>query len=291
MKFGKVEHPEFIDFTLPQDSLYPKSILNNTNRLQALQVSVGYPKWNRNDLKNFYPNGIKEELSFYATQFNSIELNASFYRIFPTEQYNNWREMVPSSFKFFPKVVQNVSHLRRLNDMAYPALERFLEGTANFGTNLGTIFLQLHPNFGPRNWDRVVRLVEYWPKEFPLALEFRHADWFREITVANELYELLEEHNVANILVDTPGRRDLLHMRLTNNEAFIRFVCANHPSDYKRLSDWVARLKLWRNMGLTKIDFFIHQNMKKDSPLLASYFIKELNKNLESKLLIPKTII
>ena len=49
----------------------------------------------------------------------------------------------------------------------------------------------------------------------------------------------------ANIIVDTAGRRDMLHMRLTTPSAFIRYVGANHPSDYTRLDDWVERIENW----------------------------------------------
>ena len=76
-------------------------------------------------------------------------------------------------------------------------------------------------------------------------------------------------------------------MRLTNSTAFIRYVGANHESDYARLDDWVERLKIWNDQGVKEIDFFIHQNMEKESPLLAAYFIEKLNKELNCNLKIP----
>jgi len=111
----------------------------------------------------------------------------------------------------------------------------YLDAASNLKEKLGTIFLQMHNNFGPKNWDRVVRFVEYWPKEFHLAIEFKHTDWFNNPSVSNELMGLLKEYNIPSVLVDMAGRRDLMHMRLTNNEAFIRYVVANHESDYERL--------------------------------------------------------
>ena len=115
----------------------------------------------------------------------------------------------------------------------------------------------------------------------------RHEEWFLKTTVFDEFTQLLQENNIANILVDTAGRRDMLHMRLTNNEAFIRFVGANHPSDYERLDAWVIRLKEWNDLGLKKIHFFIHQNIELESPLLGAYFIKKLNKELGTNLKVP----
>ncbi|WP_067037090.1 DUF72 domain-containing protein [Allomuricauda sp. CP2A] len=291
MKFGKVDHPELIDFTIPPDHPDTPVVLSKTRQEGKTKVFVGCAKWNRQDLKNFYPRGTKDELTYYSSQFNCIELNATFYRIFPAETYEKWYDKTPENFKFFPKMTNEVSHLRRLNDKVYEVADRYLEVTSLLKEKLGTIFLQMHNNFGPKNWERVVRFVEYWPKEFPLAMEFRHTDWFTDETVAQELYHLLEENKMANVLVDTAGRRDLMHMRLTNNEAFIRYVGANHESDYARLEDWVERLVAWKKLGLENIHFFVHQNLEVESPLLSAYFIQKLNPQLGSDLIIPKSTL
>ncbi|MDC6364637.1 MULTISPECIES: DUF72 domain-containing protein [Flavobacteriaceae] len=290
MKFGKVDHPEHIDFTIPKDHPDTSVVLSEQKTNGITQAFVGCAKWNRQDLKNFYPRGTKDELAYYSTQFNCIELNATFYRIFPAEQYEKWRDKTPEGFKFFPKMTNEVSHLRRLNDKVYEVADRYLEVTSLLKEKLGTIFLQMHNNFGPKNWDRVEKFVQYWPKEFPLAMEFRHTDWFNDEKVAQELYHLLQENRITNVLVDTAGRRDLMHMRLTTNEAFVRYVGANHQSDYPRLDDWVQRLSAWKAMGLENIHFFVHQNVELESPLLSAYFIDVLNKELNFDLVIPKTL-
>ena len=290
MKFGKVEHPELIDFSLPAD--HPDtSVILSDSKDEPLKLYVGCAKWNRQDLKNFYPRGTKDELEYYATQFNSIELNATFYRIFLASTYTDWYDKTPEDFRFFPKLVNRISHLRRLNDMVYPIVDEYLNVTSNLKEKLGTIFLQMHSNFGPKNWDRVLAFVNYWPKEFSLAMEFRHKDWYEDKKVADELYYLLKENNIANILVDTAGRRDMLHMRLSNNEAFVRYVGANHKSDYARLDHWVERLKIWYAYGLRNIHFFVHQNLELASPLLSAYFIEKLNKTLPVQLHVPQTLV
>jgi len=76
-------------------------------------------------------------------------------------------------------------------------------------------------------------------------------------------------------------------MRLTNAVTFIRYVGANHESDYSRLDDWVERLKIWKDQGINEIDFFVHQNIEKESPLLSTYLIQKLNENLGYNLRIP----
>ena len=289
MKFGKVEHPDIIDFTLPVDHIDTSRILKET-ATGDLSVYVGCAKWNKQDLKGFYPRGTKDELEYYSRQFNSIELNATFYRIFPEEQFKKWYDKTPDGFKFFPKLVQNISHLKRLNDDVQPYVDQYLSNAIHLKEKLGTIFLQMHGNFAPKNFDRVVRFIERWPKDIRLAVEFRHTDWFNDQTVADELYDLLESNAISNIITDTAGRRDLLHMRLTNNEAFIRYVGANHETDYTRLEDWIKRLTTWKNQGISHIHFFVHQNIEEESPLLSKYFISEINKCLGTQLHLPNHV-
>ncbi|WP_438422913.1 DUF72 domain-containing protein [Aquimarina macrocephali] len=286
MKFGKVEYPDIIDFSLPEDHKDTVRILNTTAK-ENLSTYVGCAKWNRQDLKGFYPRGTKDELEYYSRQFNSIELNATFYRIFPEDQFKKWYDKTPEGFKFFPKLVQNISHLKRLNEDVEPYVDEYLSNVIHLKEKLGTIFLQMHGNFAPKNFDRVIRFIEKWPKEIRLAVEFRHTDWFNDLVVADELYSLLESNNISNIITDTAGRRDLLHMRLTNDEAFVRYVGANHETDYTRLDDWVKRLSTWKDQGINQIHFFVHQNLEVESPLLSKYFIKELNAHIGTQLGLP----
>lgn len=287
MKFGSVDDPGNIDFTLPPDHPDTKRVLEANKGDNPLSAYVGCAKWNRADLKGFYPRGTKDELAYYSTQFNSIELNATFYRIFPSDTFSKWYDKTPEGFKFFPKLNQEISHWKRLNEVA-DVVNNYLYNASNLKEKLGTLFLQMHNNFAPKDFDRVVNFIESWPKEIQLAVEFRHTNWYNDESVAQELYELLEKNNISNVIVDTAGRRDLMHMRLTNKTAFIRYVGANHQSDYGRLDDWVKRLKTWKEQGVEEIDFFVHQNIEKASPLLSAHFIRDLNKELGSNLTIPK---
>lgn len=286
MKFGKVDHPELIDFSLPTTHAKTVDLLSSQEKINKLNVYVGCAKWNKADLKGFYPRGTKDELAYYSKQFNSIELNATFYRQFSAEQFEKWRLKTPENFKFFPKLGQEISHWKRLQGVQ-DAVNLYLDNSAHLKEKLGTIFLQMHSNFGPKNFEALKNFVVSWPKGISLAVELRHKDWYEDSSIFDEFTKLLEENQIANVLVDTAGRRDMAHMRLTNNEAFVRYVGANHLSDYTRLDDWVVRLKEWVDLGLENIHFFIHQNLEVESPLLAAHFIKKLNKELSINLKIP----
>lgn len=290
MKFEQSENPELIDFTLPEDHPRTSEILRQNDKSKPLTIYVGCAKWNKTDLKNFYPRGTKDELSYYSTQFNSIELNATFYNMPSRQQVITWREKTPEHFRFFPKITQSISHMRRLNDVQSLTTE-YCDNISNFEDRLGMVFLQLHDNFKYKNYDRLVSFIENFPKAIPLAVELRNTEWFNDQAISKEVYTLFEKHGVSNIVVDTAGRRDLLHMRLTTPKVFVRYVGANNPqSDRERLDDWANRLKIWVDQGIRDIYFFVHQNIELESPFLSAYFIEKLNKQFGTNLQIPKLI-
>ena len=287
MQFGKVNDPSKIDFSLPADANETSEILKKNKSNQKFEAFVGCAKWNKADLKGFYPKGTKDELTYYATQFNSIELNATFYKSPDRAQVITWKDKTPSDFKFFPKIVNTVSHFRRLINVKEPLTE-YCDAISNFEEKLGMVFLQLHDNFKPKDFDRLKALVEEFPKVIPLAIELRNEEWFTDENMSQKVFELFKENGVANIIVDTAGRRDMLHMKLTSPTAFIRYVGANHDSDYKRLDEWVERIEKWKSEGLQHLYFFVHQNVEKASPLLSAHFIKKLNKTVGTNLKIPQ---
>ncbi|SDL69217.1 DUF72 domain-containing protein [Chryseobacterium taihuense] len=286
MKFGQVEDPSQIDFTLPKDHSRTKTILKqNKNGLE--NTSIGCAKWNKTDLKGFYPKGTKDELTYYAKQFNSIELNATFYGMPTPEQVQTWKEKTPPNFKFFPKITNTVSHFRRLLNVD-DVVTQFATAVLNFDEKLGMVFLQLHDNFKPKDYERLEQFVSKWPKEVPLAIELRNTEWFTDEEILDKTCQLFEENQITNIIVDTAGRRDMLHMRLTTPNAFVRYVGANHESDYERLDDWMNHLTQWKKEGLQNLYFFVHQNVEKASPLLSAYFIEKINKEWKTDLSVPK---
>lgn len=285
MKFGQVTDPSIIDFSIPDTAPQTIDLLKRNKNGGDMEVYVGCAKWNKTDLKGFYPRGTKDELAYYATQFNSIELNATFYNSPSKDQVETWKNKTPDNFKFFPKIPQSISHYGRLLN-ADEKVKTFVDATVLFENKLGMAFLQLIDNFKPKDFDRLELFLKNFPKGYPLAVEVRNQEWFTP-EIAEKFYNLLEVHNKTNVLVDTAGRRDMMHMRLTTPTAFVRYVGANHPTDYSRLDEWIDTIVKWKDAGLQNLYFFIHQNVELESPLLAAHFIKNLNKAIGTNLHIP----
>jgi len=145
MKFGQVENPDEVDFTIPPDHPDTKRILAKSKK-QDFKLYVGCAKWNKKDLKNFYPKGIKDELGYYASHFNCVELNATFYKRYWEKQYTAWRDGVPEGFLFFPKLPQGITHFSRLKNVE-EKVDQFAENSAFLNEKLGMPFLQMHNNF------------------------------------------------------------------------------------------------------------------------------------------------
>jgi uncharacterized protein YecE (DUF72 family) len=287
VKFGKVENPAIHDLSLPPDHSDTAEILTKSGfTSKKPKMFIGTPRWAKTELKGFYPKGTKDELTYYSTQFNSIEMNAFYYRIFPAATVEKWYERSAPDFTFFPKVPQLISQFRRLKNCRNE-LDDFFTSISHFKGKLGTVFLQMNEKYGPDNFEDLARFVEEWPKDLPLTVELRHADWYNNESTTSELCQMLRENMTGHTITDTAGRRDIVHMRLTNPTCFVRFTGANHISDIDRLDDWFVRLTDWKEQGIKQINFFIHQTIEKDLQMLSSRLIQKINEEWGYKMKVP----
>jgi len=292
MDFGKLDNIDDVDFKLPKEPAMNKKVLGGKPAAHPA-VYVGCAKWGRPDwVGTLYPKGTKagDFLKHYTRHYNSIELNAMFYHLFPKATVEKWADLADDDFRFSPKFTQAITHFKRLKD-ADRETDLFLETMQAFGNKLGTSFIQLGDNFKSNNFDTLQHYLESLPRDFSVALELRHTDWYNDPSVARELFAMMQENNTASIITDTAGRRDLVHMHLPTKTAFIRWVGNNmHPTDYKRLDDWTKRIKLWLGEGLEILYFYIHNHDERNTPQLSEYFIKKLNKECGLHVQLPNII-
>ncbi|MCT1529849.1 DUF72 domain-containing protein [Sphingobacterium daejeonense] len=287
MKFGKVEDPSQIDFSLPETPKETIQFLNQYKSDEGFEINIGYPKWSKADLKGFYPRGTKDELRYYSEEFNSVEFNGTFYRSPSKEQVLIWKNRTSDDFKFCPKFTNSISHYSRLNNTD-EKVAAFVDSTVLFEEKLGMGFIQMPENFRPKAFDRLEGFLNRFPKGYPLAFEVRHEEWYNDEQTLNKYLKLLKKTNTTNIIVDTPGRRDMLNFQLTTPVAFIRFVSTTDVIDKLRLSEWVTKIKEWKEAGLKQVYFFVHQKIDPETPFLSTEFVKELNEQLGCKLPIAQ---
>lgn len=285
MDFGRVPETELnnVDFTLPKDPEGNKKVLQKAVKATSPKIFIGCAKWGRKEwVGKIYPPKTKDAqfLDEYVKHYNSIELNATHYRVHVPDIIK-WNSKVEGkAFLFCPKVPQGISHFSSAfqNPKTQAQLDDFLAAVSEFKEHLGPIFLQVSDKFGPKKKKELFGFLETLPKDIKWFFEARHPDWF-EPAEQKELFNVLFRLNIGAVITDTAGRRDCCHMHLTTPSTFIRFVGNSlHPSDYTRIDDWAKRIKSWLDAGLQELYFFMHMHDEAKSPELTVYLADQLNK-------------
>lgn len=295
MEFGRADNETLndIDFSLPPDTAMTSSTLNGDQADGEFKVYVGAARWaDKTWIGKIYPPKTPDNvmLPFYCRNFNTVEFSPTFYNIYTADHIAKWVRQITDvpGFKFCPKFPQIVTHMRRLTN-AEEATAKFYQSLTAFGDHLGPLLLQLGDNFSPKNFPQLKAYLQALPPSIKVSAEVRHKDWYAVPENRDKLFGLLHELNIGTIISDTSGRRDCVHMTLTNNEAVIRFVGNNlAASDYVRLDAWVDRLKIWKSMGLKTVWFFMHQNNERHVPEACDYLIRKLNAELGTMIAGPK---
>lgn len=291
MDFGKLRNIKNINFSLPEDSVETQRTLRQMPPRETLpKVYIGCTGWSMKEwIGKVYPQNTKPQdfLYHYSRQFNTIELNTTHYRTPSVSDIQKWYETTPADFRFAPKMLQTVSHAPQLG-FGTGLTTQFCEAISGLGEKLGVCFMQLPPQFGIKNLKILEIYLQKFPKNIHLAIEVRHEEWFANSQYTKVLFDLLESHQVSTVITDVAGRRDVLHQRLTTSTAVIRFVGNDlHPSDYKRIDEWVLRLKKWFELGLHEVYFFTHEPDNLKAPDLALYTCQAIRTQFEAILRGP----
>jgi uncharacterized protein YecE (DUF72 family) len=209
-------------------------------------VRIGCSGWNYADWRGrVYPKGLppRRWLEHYATLFDTVEINNTFYRLPTRKAVQGWVEQSPPGFVFTVKASRFLTHMKRLTDMGR-GVERFYERIEPLvrSPKMGPVLWQLPGNF-QRNDDRLRAALEQLPPGRH-CVEFRHPSWFCE-----ETYEALRTHKVALVIGDHP-ERPFQTYELTAAWTLIRFHYGHHGrrGNYseRELGEWRARIASWR---------------------------------------------
>lgn len=288
MEFGRVPEQglNLVDFNLPAEPVSNKNVLRG-KKANEPKVYLGCAKWGRVEwVGKIYPLKTKEKdfLAHYVQHYNSIELNATHYKLYGPAGIAKWAARADGKdFKFCPKMYNAVTHRGSLKGKDFLTTE-FLRGVLAFGQHLGPIFVQVSDTFSPKRKEELFGYLRSLPVDMQFFVEVRHPDWFGNASIRKEFFDTLRSLNMGAVITDTAGRRDCCHMELTVPKAFIRYVGIStrednfiHPTDYDRSNDWVKRIKYWLDNGLEELYFFMHMHDEAMSPELTVYLVDELN--------------
>lgn len=226
-----------------------------------------YPDW----IGPFYPENSKKGnlLYLYARQFNTVEINSSYYRIPPASVFYHLQRKVPDNFKFTVKANQGMTHVREKNQEIFQEFKASLQPLLD-NAKLGCVLAQFPYSF---HYNRSNRDYLSYLKEktgnFPLVVEFRNAYWIRE-----EVFDFLRKNEIGFCAVDQPSLKGLIPpiAETTSSLGYIRFHGRNkekwwqHEQAYQRydylyneqeLKEWIPKIK---KMAIKTTDQYIFMN-------------------------------
>jgi uncharacterized protein YecE (DUF72 family) len=252
---------------------------------------------------DFYPKGSRstEFLPLYSDRMATVEVNSTFYVIPDRQTIERWAKDTSAEFRFCPKFPKHFTH----NGLLLPHIEQafqFLDLVSGFGDRLGVSFIQLPPSYSPANFADLENFLKSLPtQDYQIALEVRHADWFKP-NYSDRLNQLLHSLGIGRVLLDSRPIYDLplgddidpalsipvqqerrkpnlpLQPVVTAPFSIVRFI--SHPDrdlNIRFWQEWETYVREWLAQGI-QIYFFMHCPIEERSPHNARYFQEMLEK-------------
>jgi len=231
-------------------------------------VRIGTSSWSSPDWRGvFYPPRTRpgDFLAHYATRFDTVECDATFYGIPTADTVDGWRAGTPAGFVFSCKLPREITHDRGMVDCARP-LADFAAALGRLGDRLGPIVAQFayvakrrdaaEYASGDDFRARLAGFLEQWPEALELVVEVRNARW-----IAPPLLDLLRERGVGLVLpayytMPGPARLFAGPEPVTSSTLYVRFL-----GDHREMDARVARLREagrrsgeWSELALDRVD-------------------------------------
>lgn len=220
----------------------------------------------------FYPAGMQQRdwLSYYAREFNTCEINSTYYAIPSAAVLKSMADKTGEDFMFAIKANQEMTHQRQDSSVICQAFRQALEPLVVAG-KLGCILAQFPYSFDytSQNWEYLAQLKKHLAG-LPLVIEFRNARWLKV-----DVFQWLRQHDIGFCCVDEPQLPNLLPpiAEATSNIGYVRFHGRNkdkwwqHEQAYERydytyqpaeLNEWIPKIK--KLSGLTEKMFVFANN-------------------------------
>lgn len=202
---------------------------------------IGTSGWHYDDWRGiFYPEKLPKRrwLEFYASHFNTLELNNSFYRLPSKDAFKNWYHTSPPDFVFSVKVSRFITHVKRLKDCA-DAVGNFMSRARLLKEKLGPLLYQLPPGMR-RDDEKLAIFLAGLPGDLKHVLEFRHESWFAE-----DVFNLLRRYHAGFCVLDMPSltapllaTTDFIYVRFHGRQGLYSSLYTDDE-----MADWAEKIQ------------------------------------------------
>ena len=219
-------------------------------------VWIGTSGWSYDHwVPELYPPGLapRDRLARYAAEFDTAELNSSFYRWPAPATFRGWRDRLPDNFRLSVKAPRGLTHARQLREPE-AWLERIAAGWHELDGKRAVLLVQLPPGL-PRDDARLEYFLRLVPPWLRVAVEFRHPSWHCE-----EVLKVLAEHRAAYCVLSGASLPCLL--RATTDFVYLRLHGPDHQHLYAGsypdadLAWWASRIGEWAQAGHEVFAYF-----------------------------------
>lgn len=239
-------------------------------------------------------------LEQYASVFNAVEGNSTFYALPSLETAQRWADSVPPGFRFVLKFPQTISHKKRLLG-AEPETAAFLEilEVLDRADCLGPAFLQLPRGFPPHHLADLDAYLQALPTAFHYAVEVRHQAFFDGAKQEGALNQLLAARRVERVIFDSralfsadasdPSENESQHRKpnlpvhrtVIGRHPILRFVGRNDlPRNLPWIHEWAPEIARWINNGIAPF-VFTHSPDERFAPAFARLLHDEIARHVE----------
>lgn len=221
-------------------------------------VRVGTSGWVYADWrKRFYPEGVAQSkwLAYYAREFDTVELNATTYRLPKEEQVAKWCATVPQDFLFTVKLSRLITHRKSMPPRVDEFIANYMARIACFQAGKLAQLLVQFPPYLERDDERLATFLDKLADRYRYVVEFRNQSW-----LVPEVYEILRARNMAYCIHDYPGMsvqaivtsKDLAYVRF---HGYTSLYAGSYPK--RVLAAWAKRIQ---SLAAQARDVFVYFN-------------------------------
>jgi uncharacterized protein YecE (DUF72 family) len=195
----------------------------------------------------------KSRLSYYASLFNSLEINSSFYKIPRIQTYTRWREEVPEGFSFTVKLWRGITHVEKYQ---HTDLVKFMSAISGLGDKKACLLIQYPAGSktGLQQRGNLLKDIQSLNNGWRLAVEIRNPDW-----LCDEYYQVLATYEAALVNHDMKNK-DMLSVSSPSSFKYLRFHGPepNYRGSYSEdfILAQAKRIRQWMNKNMDVYVYF-----------------------------------